>query len=188
MDLYAEILNCSLCTEHLPHKPKPILQLGEKAKILIVGQAPGRLAHESGIPWNDPSGDRLRLWLGLTKDEFYSKEKVAIVPMGFCYPGKGKTGDLPPRQECRARWLDSVITKCESVQLIIVVGSYAKDYFFSDENLPDLIKKWAKREEEFIVLPHPSPRNNIWLSKNKWIESDIIPQIKKRVRKILNDY
>ncbi len=186
MDLYAEILNCSLCTEHLPHKPKPILQFGETAKILIVGQAPGRLAHESGIPWNDPSGDRLRMWLGVSKEEFYNKELVAIVPMGFCYPGKGKSGDLPPRLECRARWLDSVISRCENVQLIVVVGNYAKNFFFPDEDLPVLIKDWAK-EGEFIVLPHPSPRNNIWLSKNKWIESQVLPDVKNRVRKLLND-
>lgn len=180
MNLLKEINSCSLCADNLPLKPKPILQFNPKAKVLIVGQAPGIKAHESGIPWNDASGIRLREWLGLRSEDFYNPEFVAIIPMGFCYPGKGASGDLPPRMECSARWMDQLLSRLVNVQTIILVGQHSTVYFTGKGSMEKKIREYLE-QQTFIVLPHPSPRNNIWLAKNKWFESEALPKIKKRM-------
>ena len=161
------ILRCKNCLNTLPLEPKPILSFEGSAKILIAGQAPGIKAHESGIPWNDQSGDRLRDWLGLDNATFYNPKKIAIVPMGFCYPGKNKSGDLPPRKECEELWFDKIHAELSNIQLKIVIGSYAQEYYINTQNqsLTDIVKSWKKFLPLCFPLPHPSPRNNIWLKK-----------------------
>lgn len=187
MSLYKEIKFCTLCVEDLPLEPKPILQFCKDSKILIVGQAPGKLAHATGIPWNDKSGERLRSWLAIDKSDFYDERKIAIVPMGFCYPGKGKSGDLPPRKECRALWLDQILAQFIDLKLIILIGQYAVHHFVGKGSLDNQIKQFASVNDSIIILPHPSPRNNIWLAKNNWFEQETLPLLKTKVQKILND-
>lgn len=184
--LLDEIKSCTLCIDTLPLQPKPILQFTTEARILIVGQAPGRAAHESGIPWNDPSGERLRQWLGIKKELFYNERIMAIMPMGFCYPGKAASGDLPPRPECRARWIDSVLAQFEQLDLILLVGQHATHYFLGTGNIEDHIKNCVNENGQFIVLPHPSPRNNIWLAKNDWFIKYTLPVIRSRVQLTIN--
>lgn len=181
MRLLNDIKSCTLCADVLPLGPKPILQFSRKSEILIVGQAPGVQAHESGIPWNDASGRRLRDWLQLPEQIFYDPKKTAIVPMGFCYPGKGSSGDLPPRPECRTLWLDTIVSSLHHIKIKIVIGNYAASYFCEKKNLSDLINNYATGTEPLIVLPHPSPRNNIWLAKNKWFEAKALPLIREKM-------
>jgi uracil-DNA glycosylase len=184
MKLLNEIKNCSLCRFDLPLEPRPILQFHSSAQLLLMGQAPGLKAHETNKPWNDASGVRLRGWLGLESKTFYNPKKTAIVPMGFCYPGRGKSGDLPPRKECTTRWMDTILCELTQLQMIILVGSYAASYFFSDGNLTQHIREQAESSSSFIVLPHPSPRNNIWLSKNEWFEANSLPKIRRKLEKL----
>jgi len=179
--LVQEMRTCRLCEKHL--EPNPVFQLSRKASILIAGQAPGIKVHESGIPFTDPSGDRLRDWMGVSKDIFYNANKIAILPMGFCYPGKGKSGDLPPRKECALAWRDDIIMAMPNIQLTLVIGSYAMDWHLGrtrKQNLTDTVKAWQSYTPGIIPLPHPSPRNNIWLSKNRWFEDDVVPCLQKR--------
>lgn len=184
--LLRDIRSCKICESHLPLGPKPIVNLSSSAKILIVGQAPGIKAHESGKPWNDASGERLRLWMNLTPDEFYDETRVGVVPMGFCYPGKGKSGDLPPRPECSKHWMQKVLKQLPSVQLKILIGGYAQRYFLDkDALLTDNIRNWKQFFPELIVLPHPSPRNNIWLKKNSWFEEEILPTLQAKCRELM---
>lgn len=155
---------------------------------MIVGQAPGIRAHETRTPWNDPSGDRLRLWLGINKEQFYDSSQVAIVPMGFCYPGKAKTGDKPPRPECAPTWMPSVLEHLTQVKYKFLIGQYALKFFLKDQkplNLTERIKKWEQGKEGIFILPHPSPRNNIWLKKNPWFEKEVLPLIKEKVKELL---
>lgn len=184
MKLADEIRNCSICADALPLPPRPIIQLSKHAKILIVGQAPGIKAHETQKPWNDASGERLRKWLMIDESSFYDRKKIAIVPMGFCYPGRASSGDLPPRPECRIRWMDTILCYLKEVQLTILVGSYAAEYFLGSGNLTDKIKDFALNEGSYVVLPHPSPRNNIWLSKNLWFEEKSIHLIREKIKKL----
>lgn len=181
MHFLKEIRACTLCADVLPLSPRPILQFSKTSSLLIVGQAPGALAHETGIPWNDASGERLRRWLGMSDEYFYDPAKVAIVPMGFCYPGRGKSGDRPPRPECRVRWMDSILCHLTEVKFTIVIGSHAASYFCGTENLTEYIKQYSFNSSPMIVLPHPSPRNNIWLSKNLWFESECLPAINSKL-------
>jgi uracil-DNA glycosylase len=183
----SEIQRCRLCENHLPLGPKPILQLHSAARILIVGQAPGVKAHDSGTPWNDASGERLRLWMGLTPEEFYDNQKVAIVPMGFCYPGRGKSGDLPPRPECSKQWMQKILKQLPNVELKILIGTYAQNYFLKENRalLTENIRNWKSFLPEFILLPHPSPRNNIWLKKNAWFEAEILPTLKSKCKELI---
>lgn len=184
--LLKKIRTCQLCENHLPLKPKPILNFSVNAKIMIVGQAPGIKAHESGKPWNDASGKRLREWLGVTDEQFYDESLFAIVPMGFCYPGKGKSGDLPPRPECSAKWMQPILQKLEKIELTILIGSYSQNYFLKTEtgDLTSTVKNWKNYSPKYFPLPHPSPRNNIWLAKNPWFEKALIPQLKKVISKL----
>ncbi|WP_290736959.1 uracil-DNA glycosylase family protein [Halobacteriovorax sp. JY17] len=184
--LLRDIKKCQICKDFLPYDPNPIIQFKKSSKILIVGQAPGVLAHNSSKPWDDKSGERLREWLGITDKQFYNPSIVALVPMGFCYPGKGKSGDLPPRKECAEEWMEPVRNYLTNIKLEIYIGKYACDREFGKYgNLTTLIKNQYKSKDNKIVLPHPSPRNNIWLAKNRWFEKDALPYIKRKCRKFL---
>lgn len=183
------VKECTICEKSLPHGVRPILQINPTAQILIAGQAPGRKAHKSGVPFDDASGDRLRDWMGLSKETFYNPHKVAILPMGFCYPGKGKTGDLPPRPECEPAWREKLLEQLPNIEMVLVLGKYAQTYHFgkTSSSLTDLVKSWKTYWPSKVPLPHPSPRNNIWLSKNNWFERDLVPLLQKRCRELLHD-
>lgn len=181
MKLLNEIRSCTLCQDELPLTPRPILQFSRTSKIILIGQAPGLLAHETNKPWNDASGIRLRTWIQISEQDFYQPKNLAIVPMGFCYPGRGKSGDRPPRPECRVRWMDSILCHLKEARLKILVGSYATEYFLGSGNLSEKIKEHALVDSPYVVLPHPSPRNNIWLAKNKWFENDYLNLIRIKI-------
>lgn len=181
MKLLKEIRACSLCEDVLPFAPKPILQFSKKSSLLIVGQAPGLAAHNTEKPWNDKSGIRLRHWICIKDEDFYNPSKTAIVPMGFCYPGRGTGGDNPPRPECSVRWMDIILNHLSKVKVKIIIGSYAASYFCHDKNLQNNIKHHAYNDSDMIVLPHPSPRNNIWLKKNPWFEIECLPAIRTKL-------
>ena len=188
MKLLNDIRACTICTAHLPNVPKPILQASADSKILIIGQAPGQKAHASGIPWNDPSGDRLRLWLGVDKETFYDAEKVTLMPMGFCYPGTGKTGDLPPRPECAPLWHPQILSLMKSTKLILLVGQYAQNYYLKDtvqDTLTATVQKFHTYLPQYFPLPHPSPRNNIWQARNIWFTGEVLPELRRRVKKLV---
>lgn len=186
--LLNDIKRCTICASQLAHGTRPVLQVHPKAKILIAGQAPGLKVHTSGIPFDDASGKRLREWLGVTREEFYDPEKVAILPMGFCYPGTGKTGDLAPRKECAPAWREKILAHLKQIEVTIVLGSYAQKYHMgvSKTSVTDLVKSWELYWPHIIPLPHPSPRNNIWLKKNPWFEIELLPRLQERVRESLN--
>jgi len=172
----------------LPHGPRPVLQFSESAKILIAGQAPGRKVHESGVPFDDASGDRLRDWMGVDRDTFYDAHKIAILPMGFCYPGTGKSGDLPPRPECAARWRAELMAALPEVHLTLVIGTYARDWHMPDlkgKVLTDAVRDPGNGDGGIFLLPHPSPRNNIWLSKNRWFEEEVLPRLKREIARAI---
>lgn len=188
--LLAQILACKRCKGYLPFAPRPVVRFSSKSRILIVGQAPGKKVHESGVPWDDASGDRLRQWLGMTKEEFYNTDNIAIVPMGFCYPGKGKSGDLPPRPECAQAWMEKVRAQLKNVKLTILIGQYAQAYFLQEKRQPTLtatVQRWKDYLPAYIVLPHPSPRNNIWLKKNQWFEQEQLPALRRLVQDALKN-
>jgi len=177
---------CTVCEDKLPHGPRPVLSMHKQSKVIIVGQAPGRVVHASGIPWDDKSGDRLRDWLGVTKEQFYNERDFGILPMGFCYPGTGKTGDLPPCKECAPLWHDKLLTEVKGKPLILLIGKYAQDYYlpkYKKVNLTNKVMNFTDYLPNYFVLPHPSPRNNIWRKKNPWFEEEIIPFLKVEVRK-----
>ncbi len=178
---------CRLCEHSLSHGANPVIQADSNAKLLIIGQAPGLKVHESSIPWNDASGDRLRDWLGIDKDHFYDPTKVAIVPMGFCYPGKAKSGDLPPRKECAPKWHAAILSHLPNIEMTLLIGQYAQNYYLEDKpaTLTETVKHWQDWVPQYIPLPHPSPRNNIWLKKNPWFESDILPYIRQTLSEVL---
>ena len=187
-ELISCIRNCTKCAAHLTAGPRPILAASESSKIVIIGQAPGSIVHRTGIPWDDKSGENLRAWMGVTSQEFYDPEKIAIVPMGFCYPGKGKSGDLPPRKECAPLWHEQLIEKLENVELILLIGKYAQDYYLDKKpkfTLTERVKNFENYLPQYFVLPHPSPRNNIWKTKNKWFDTLVLPKLKARVKDIL---
>ena len=186
--LIADVKSCTLCKYKLTHGVRPVFQIHPKARILIAGQAPGRKVHESGIPFDDASGNRLREWLGVSHETFYNPEKIAILPIGFCYPGTGKNGDLPPQPECEPAWRNQLLDQLPNLELTIVLGTYAQKYHFKNANstLTELVKSWEKYWPTKVPLPHPSPRNNIWLSKNKWFEKDLLPRLQERVASALS--
>lgn len=185
--LISQVQSCTLCKDSLSLGPRPVIQLSNESKILIAGQAPGLKVHQSGIPFNDASGDRLREWLGVDKTDFYDDTKFAILPMGFCYPGKGKSGDLPPRAECAIAWREQLLAELKNIELTIVIGLYAHVYHLPNANkkLTENIKNWQDFWPKVIPLPHPSPRNNIWLKRNAWFEDELLPPIKLRVQELL---
>ncbi len=186
--LLSEIRACTICAEHLPLGVNPVVRASTTARILIVGQAPGRKVHETSIPFNDPSGDRLRDWMGIDRDIFYDESKINIIPMGFCFPGTGKSGDLPPRTECAATWRWRLMAQMSKVELTLIIGQYAIDWHLKEarkKSLTDTVKKWREYWPDKIVLPHPSPRNNIWLKRNDWFDEEVLPPLKRRVLELL---
>lgn len=185
--LLKQVHACRICEQHLPLGPRPVLQIGAKARILIAGQAPGRKVHASGKPFDDASGRRLREWMDITEQDFYDADKIAILPMGFCYPGTGKSGDIPPRPECAESWRQQLLNQASSVQMTLVLGQYAQAYHFPDHRgtLTELILCWQQYWPERLPLPHPSPRNNRWLKQNPWFEQDIIPRLQHKIKTLL---
>ena len=187
--LLADIRACTLCAADLPDGPRPVLRASTRARILIAGQAPGRRVHASGIPFDDPSGDRLRDWLGIDRDTFYDEQQLAIVPMGFCYPGTGKSGDLPPRPECAATWHPRLLPLLPNIRLTLVIGQYALAYHLPDASrgrtLTAVVRDWRAHWPSILPLPHPSPRNNRWLKQNPWFATDVLPELRARVADIL---
>lgn len=198
--LCSQVRACTLCADRLKDGVRPVVQMGHNARVLIVGQAPGAKVHASGIPFDDASGDRLRDWMGVDKSTFYDPQKTAILPMGFCYPGTGKSGDLPPLKICAETWRQRLLDSLTNVQLTLVVGQYAQAWHLSGnqngvegcneipaakKNLTETVKSWGDyyraSEQQLLPLPHPSPRNNIWLKKNPWFETDVLPTLKQRV-------
>ena len=182
--LLAAVRNCRACEAHLPLGPRPVLQVGATARILVVGQAPGLRVHASGIPWDDASGDRLRHWTGLDKALFYDASQVAIVPMGYCYPGRGPSGDLPPRRECAELWLAPLLAQMPQIELTLLIGLHAQRHFLGHRRkstLTETVKAWREYAPNTIPLPHPSPRNTAWFQRNPWFEQDLLPVLKQRI-------
>lgn len=186
-ELVTEVRACVLCTEHLPLGPRPIIQVHPSARILIAGQAPGRKAHETGVPFNDASGDRLREWLGISREVFYDEKQVAILPMGFCFPGTGKSGDLSPRPECAPAWRTALLTHLKALKLRLVIGQYAQAYHVPNggASVTETVQAWRNNWPHTVPLPHPSPRNNMWLKRNSWFEEELIPALRARVSEVL---
>lgn len=188
--LLKEIRGCQICAEFLTLGPRPVLAADKKSKIVIIGQAPGSIVHASGVPWEDKSGDNLREWMGIDKETFYDAKQIGIIPMGFCYPGKGKSGDLPPRKECAPQWHDALLSKMTDVRLTLLIGKYAQDYYLmknSKKNLTENVRQFHEFLPQYFVLPHPSPRNFIWQAKNKWFGSEVLPTLRAHVQDILGN-
>ena len=187
--LIEKVKQCQLCKPKLALGVNPVVQLHSSAKILIAGQAPGLAVHQSGVPFDDASGERLRQWLGIDKAVFYDPKQVAILPMGFCYPGKGKSGDLPPLTICAQTWRALLLAELKQLKLTIVIGKYAQDYHLgtSKQSLTQTVKNWSEYHGSIMPLPHPSPRNNIWLAKNPWFAGQLLPVLKLRVSEALKD-
>ena len=183
-----EISECRICQDFLPAGPNPVVQINPMAKILVAGQAPGIKVHQSNIPFNDASGDRLRTWMDIGPEVFYDDSKIAILPMGFCYPGKGKSGDLPPRKECAIQWRSKVLEQLRNIELTLVIGQYAAKWHFPELNhlnLTDTVKQVCATPSDKLVLPHPSPRNFAWFKRNPWFEEEVVPNIQRKVKMIL---
>jgi uracil-DNA glycosylase len=184
--LLSEVRACTACAQHLPCGPRPVLQADAAAKLLIAGQAPGSKVHATGIPFDDASGQRLRAWLDIDSATFYDASKIAILPMGFCYPGKGKSGDLPPRAECAPLWREPLLERLTQLELSVVVGQYAQAHHLPEEvSLTEAVRHWRRHWPRVIALPHPSPRNNLWLKRHPWFEAEVVPALQQRVREIL---
>ncbi len=186
--LIGEVRACAICAPDLPHGTRPVVQLHPKARLLIAGQAPGRKVHETGTPFDDASGERLRQWMGVTRDEFYDRQLVAILPMGFCYPGTGKSGDLPPRPECAPAWREQLLRRLRHLDVTLVIGQYAQAYHLKDarKSLTETVRNWREYWPSMVPLPHPSPRNNFWLRKNPWFETDLLPSLRQRIEEVLS--
>jgi uracil-DNA glycosylase len=211
--LLADVRRCTVCAKFLPLGPRPVVQLSQTVKLLIIGQAPGTRVHESGIPFDDKSGDRLRQWLQLTREEFYDEKTIGILPMGFCYPGKGTSGDLPPRPECAPLWHDKLLSHLTQLRVVLLIGRYAIEKYLpqhKDKSLTELMQEWdwknsatnngndnktksktkleSELKSEFILestikipMVHPSPRNQLWIAKNPWFESNYIPKLRRKL-------
>ncbi len=188
--LLREIEKCNVCAKHLALGPRPVVTAHIKSKIIVIGQAPGTKVHKTGVPWDDASGKQLRKWMGINDAVFYNPEKVAIVPMGFCYPGKGNSGDLPPRPECAPLWHKKLLTLMPETKLTLLIGQYAQRYYLQNKrlkNLTETVKAHQLFLPDYFVLPHPSPRNRFWLHKNPWFEKEIIPDLQKKIQEILEE-
>jgi uracil-DNA glycosylase len=185
--LLAEVRACTRCAEHLPLGPRPVLQMHASARILVAGQAPGRKVHASGVPFDDASGERLRAWMGVTREQFYDARRVAILPMGLCYPGSGRSGDLPPRPECAPAWRGALMARLKRLQFRLIIGQYAQDWHLGahESSLTDAVRGWRDHWPAALPLPHPSPRNNGWLKRNAWFEADVLPALRARVAEVL---
>ncbi len=186
-ELVREVRTCRLCEAHLPEGPRPVLQVDPRARVLIAGQAPGRRVHASGVPFQDPSGDRLRDWMGVTSEAFYDPKRVAFLPMGFCYPGTGRSGDLPPRPECAETWRARLLESLPNLSLTLVIGQYAQRYHLGEragKNLTETVRSWRRYAPDLLPLPHPSPRNLLWLRRNPWFEQRVLPALRTRLREL----
>lgn len=185
----AQARACRLCEAHLPLGPRPVLRARSSARILIVGQAPGTKVHETGVPWNDASGDRLRDWLALDRETFYDEARIAIVPMGFCYPGRdARGGDKPPRPECAPTWHPPLLQHLPRIELTLLVGSYAQRYYLKERraaSLTETVRAWRAYAPTAIPLPHPSWRNTAWLRRNPWFDAELVPALRARVAALL---
>ena len=180
----AAVRACRACEAVLPLGPRPVLQAASSSRILVVGQAPGRRVHATGIPWDDPSGERLRAWMGVEPDVFYDPSRIAIIPMGFCYPGRGDDGDLPPRPECATLWLDQLLERLPRIELTLLVGQHAQRHFLGSRRRPSMaatIEAWPDYAPTYLPLPHPSPRNQPWFARHPWFERRLIPVLRARV-------
>ncbi|MGE0595398.1 MAG: uracil-DNA glycosylase family protein [Hyphomonadaceae bacterium] len=185
--LVEEISACRACA--LPHEPRPVVWVHPDARILIVGQAPGRRVHETGVPWNDPSGDRLRIWMNLDREAFYDRRNIAVAAMGFCYPGTVSGADLPPRRECAPLWRPRLLPLLRNVRLTLLVGGYAQRYHLgaaAKASLGETVTAWREYPDNVMVLPHPSWRNSAWLKRNPWFEAELVPELRRRVSSALS--
>jgi uracil-DNA glycosylase len=187
-DLLFKIRNCVICKAHLPLGPRPILTAHPDSKIVLISQAPGTKVHASGIPWDDAGGKQLRKWLGVTTDEFYDPKNFAIVPMGFCYPGRGNSGDLPPRPECAPQWHEQIWELMPNVELVILIGMYAQKYYLKKDakkTLTETVDNYQDYLPNYYPLPHPSPRNRFWVTRNPWFEKEVVPNLKRVIQSTL---
>lgn len=187
-NLLDTIRQCEVCLKHLPQGARPIIEASKASKILLISQAPGRVVHESGIAWKDQSGKKLREWLGVDEETFYNTSNFAILPMGFCYPGKAQTGDMPPRKECAPLWHDQVFSELNNVKLILLIGSYASTYYLPEEKtrLTEKVADYEKHLPKFWTLPHPSPVNRFWRMQNPWFEETVVPKLQQKIASILS--
>ncbi len=186
--LLEQVRACRACEAHLPLGPRPVLRIHPQAKILISGQAPGTKVHETGIPWNDLSGKRLREWLGVDAETFYDPTKFAVLPKGFCYPGKGTRGDLPPREECAQLWFSQLLSHMPGLKIILPIGIHSQAYFLKGKRKATMAETVAAYEDylpQFLPLPHPSPRNIMWFRKHSWFEKDVVPKLRNNISSIL---
>jgi len=181
--LHREIGACQICAAHLPHGPRPVVQFSASSRILIIGQAPGSKVHASGVPWDDDSGERLRDWTGLTREDFYDPEKVALVPMGFCYPGKASGGDKPPRPECAPQWHERVLATLPKKRLTLLVGTYAQAAYLPETKQLSLTERVRRSTEfaPFVPLPHPAWRSTIWMKQNPWFAAEVLPKLRRAI-------
>lgn len=186
--LLYEIRTCRLCEAELPLGPRPVVRAAESARILVVGQAPGTAVHASGIPFDDPSGERLRAWMGVDAATFYDESRIALVPMGFCYPGRGKSGDLPPKKRCAQTWRVPLLEALPQIELTLVIGQYAMAWHLPAAkrlNLTETVRRHDDWGDRLFPLPHPSPRNNLWLARNPWFDAEVVPRLRERVGEAL---
>ena len=186
--LLSEIRSCQVCKSQLPLGPRPVVAAHPNSRIVIIGQAPGTKVHQTGIPWDDPSGKQLRSWLNILDSVFYDESKIALMPMGFCYPGRGKGGDLPPRPECAPLWHNALLSSMPSLELIILIGTYSQQYYLgktAKATLTETVKGYQEYLPKYFPLPHPSPRNRFWQSKNPWFGQEVVPVLQERVAHIL---
>jgi uracil-DNA glycosylase len=186
--LLTEIRQCKVCASYLPNAPRPIVQAAPQAKIAIIGQAPGQKVQNSGIPWNDLSGKELRRWLDVSPEQFYNPQLFALIPMGFCYPGKGKSGDLPPRPECAPLWHEKLLLQMPNIQLTLLFGQYAQQRYLGNQyqkSLTENVRNFRSFLPRFLPLVHPSPRNKIWQKRNPWFEEEVVPQLRLIVKDLL---
>ena len=184
--LIDEISACTVCKNFLPYAPRPIISVSKDSKILIIGQAPGQKVQDSGIPWDDQSGNELRRWLGVDKEQFYNTKLFGLMPMGFCYPGKSATGDLPPRPECAPLWHHQLLDKMKAVKLILLIGQYAQKFYLGNNfqsTLTENVKNYNQHLPKYLPLVHPSPRNKIWQKKNPWFELEVVPHLREIIKK-----
>lgn len=185
--LLEQVRTCRLCQTELPEQPRPVVQLDPRARVLIAAQAPGRKVQDTGIPFNDASGERLRDWMGVDRETFYDPAQVAILPMGFCYPGRGKSGDLPPRPECAPTWRSQLLECLPNLELSLVIGRYAMEYHLPQPvgSLTEKVANWHAHWPRVMPMPHPSPRNNLWLRRNPWFEAEAVPALRERLADLL---
>ncbi|END2489440.1 TPA: uracil-DNA glycosylase family protein [Vibrio vulnificus] len=186
--LLTQIRACQVCASALPLGANPVVQAHSEAKILIIGQAPGTKVHHTSIPWNDASGNRLRVWLDIEKPTFYDPKQIAIMPMGFCYPGRGQSGDLPPRKECVPLWHEALLKHLPNIKLTLLIGQYAQNRYLSNKpkTLTETVQNWQAWLPDYLPLPHPSPRNTLWLRKNPWFEEQTVPYLRQQVHQLLS--